>query len=114
MATWEWWSVDGWIPYDAKANKKISKGSLKKKPSVEITLANGTVYVIDLINLRQYLKTVPSRTRKVRFNDGSLSRVAPKVSTSILCYSIHYLRVYQNCIHFTRLGGAEAMEREDL
>lgn len=79
MASWEWRSLDSWVQYEFKPNKKIAKASLKGKPSVEIQSSNGVYYIIDLVNLRQYQKNNMSKARKIRYNDGSLPRVIPKI-----------------------------------
>lgn len=81
--SWEWRSLDSWVPYDFKANKKIAKGALKQKASVEITGGNGVTYIIDMVNRRQFQKNAPSKYRKIRYNDGSLPRSIPKIGTSL-------------------------------
>lgn len=78
MASWEWKAKDAWTPYDHKANKKIIKAAKNGKSSVEITLPSGAKYLIDLVNYRQIQKNAPTKTRRVRYNDGSLPRTKPK------------------------------------
>lgn len=80
-ASWEWKSADGWIQYDHKSNKKIAKASKHAKDSVEITLPSGAHYLVDLVNMRQIQKNAPTKTRRVRWNDGSLPRTKTKVGT---------------------------------
>ena len=82
MATWEWKSGDAWVPFDSKSNEKILKAVKKKKTQVEITLPSGAKYMVDLVTNRQIQKNSPTKTRRVRYNDGSLPRTKPKVSTS--------------------------------
>ena len=82
MATWEWKAGDAWVPYDEKSNQKIVKAARKNKTIVEISAPSGTIYIIDLIGGRQVQKNAPSKSRRVRWNDGSLPRTLPKVGTS--------------------------------
>jgi hypothetical protein len=89
MASWEWKSGDGWIPYDDKSNLKIIKAAKKNKTSVEVAAPSGTVYVIDLIGGKQVQKNAPSRARRIRWNDGSLPRSVPKVGTPFPSKLIH-------------------------
>jgi hypothetical protein len=96
MASWEWKSADGWIQYDYKCNKKIIKAAKNNKTSVEITLASGARYLIDLVNNRQIQKNAPTKTRRVRYNDGSLPRTVPKVGTSPSLKHIEYTMFYHN------------------
>lgn len=83
-ASWEWKSADGWVQYDHKSNKKITKAAKNNKPSVEIALPNGAYYLVDLVQNRQIQKNAPTKTRRIRWNDGSLPRTKTKVGTSHL------------------------------
>lgn len=74
---WEWLGAGKWQPYDEKAQKIITKAYKKQANSVEIAIATGDLYLIDLVNLRQIKNGFPNKTRQVRWNDGTLPTTLP-------------------------------------